>query len=93
MTESTVASVSTCRIERILSQGKDGRTHSAVFAVHKPEINCGQWIACQALIWPTMVQITVHTKYLNPSQAAALSTALQMAIDWIAEHSGGDRVA
>lgn len=66
----------------------------AEFIVHQPEMDAQTWHACTAAAWtdwhaaPRSCVNTPHAQSMNPAQASALATALQMAVEWVAGEVG-----
>lgn len=84
-TVSKVQSVSRCSIERVIFKTQGGRRR-AEFNCVRPELGDGPWRAVDVLeIREGVFQIRVFSGILEPEQAAALATGIQMAIDWVSE--------
>jgi hypothetical protein len=83
---STVLTQATHRIERIIYTLAD-RSRFAEFNVHRPlDFDDRHWCACRAFFHKDHPNIQVlHPGFLSLEQAAAMQSAISMAIDWLTE--------
>ena len=50
-------------------------------------INARPWLCCKAAVWPSLPFAQINSRAISMSieEASAVSLALQMAVEWIAE--------